>query len=761
MPKKGASALRDAGSDEYRDALDIPEDEKQFCKHLNSLIKAAKKRSEDFHNTILPLMRGYTWGTRHKAGEDGAVSEGKFSTTRTNLIYGTQATLLPHLYARNPEIAVTLDENVRDEELAGLKAFARTAQAMLNKCFVKETRLKQRMKSDIRSTMTTGIGWLKMVMQKEYRGDPAILRRMNDMQDNLAKVEMLIEKASSEDDLNERHRLREELRQSIAGIQAGNEVRLFKGLVIDRVQTEDVLILDDGVIDFDECSRASMIAMAVWMDDDEYEQRFGCKPYKGTERFGGPRQGGAQGAQQEPGEKGWRCVYEVWSLRHARVFTIAEGAPGYAKPPFTPSPASKRWHSLFALGFNLVEGRWRPIGDTELLYMLSDEYNKTRLLFAEAREEAIPTRVFRKGGELTEQDIRKLSRRRSRDWIGIEGNPNVRLDQDIMQFPGITIDPNAYDVSLIRNDMDMLVGLSDASRANLIEAKTATEAEIMRQALMSRASERQDTIEDMVSEMAEAALELLLQSFTESEVKEVVGQDAVWPEMSIGEVFQKLHVTVRAGSTGRPNADKERQQWAEIMPLIKESMQQVAELRNAGQFDMADAIVALLRETLRRYDERIDVDEFIPKRETDESGQPVAAANALAQAQAMQQQVQELQAALQQCQQELEAAKRANEVKLAEIESKRAIEAAAQSSRDEMERDKMERDLALQERKIMVEAAANLLARVGIAPGTARVGGALGELLEQAAEQIAMVVDGTTELGLGGRPAPKQQERDE
>jgi hypothetical protein len=161
---------------------------------------------------------------------------------------------------------------------------------------------------------------------------------------------------------------------------------------------------------------------------------------------------------------------------------------------------------------------------------LQDEYDRTRQNYADVREKAVPVLVFRKAGGLTEDDIKALTDRKNKDTIGVEGNPAVPLTQDIIWFAGAKIDPAAYDVSMIRNDMDLVSGRSDASRANLIKPKTATEAEIMQEAMQSRVGERRDTHEDLLSEMGEAALEIALRDLTKDEVKQIAGADAEWPE---------------------------------------------------------------------------------------------------------------------------------------------------------------------------------------------------------------------------------------
>jgi hypothetical protein len=119
-----------------------------------------------------------------------------------------------------------------------------------------------------------------------------------------------------------------------------------------------------------------------------------------------------------------------------------------------------------------------------------------------------------------------------------------------------------------------------------------------------------------------------------------------WPENpeTVETIFRQVSVKVRAGSSGKPNMQKEREQWGQLLPVISDAMKQVAELRAAGNYDMAEAVLELLRETLRRYDEHLDLDAIIPPTEKDENGKPVAHAAGRAGAQEELQCKQQLQA---------------------------------------------------------------------------------------------------------------------
>lgn len=756
-------AIRDRKSDN-----DVPQQERDFVGKLLSRIQRALDLRSSFEKTTLPRLRRLMWGSTAGTEE---------SQVRANLIFSTIATMLPHVYAKNPEIGVTPTEAVRGAEYEKWKEFCKTQQAFLNRVFIEETGLKRRAKSNVRSAMGTSIGWMKMAFQERISTDPLMIKRQSDIQDDLQRIEALITQA----DDAERQQLesqKEEIAQRRAALEQSNEVRTFKGFNVDRVQTEDIIILDESIVDFDNYVDAEAIAHRVWMTDDDYQRNFGGKPLPGAATFDQPSVNDAADESGKkitftPGTEGttkYRAVFEVWDKTARRIYTVALGQAGYCCEPYTPEHAPQRWYPFYGLAFNLVEGRFRPLSDTELIEHLQAEYSTTRYLYAEARKEAIPTRVFRKSGDLTEGDIDKLKGRKAREWIGIEGNPQIPLVQEFLQLEGIKIDPAAYDVTLIRNDIDMMVGLSDASRANLIQAKTATEAEIMRQALMNRVAERQDTNEDLISDMATSALEISLQAFSRDEVAEVVGDGAKWREdfpvpdnspeaeqqnaqaqlawqqaaaaatqggmepppvpepvtkpMSIEAIFHRISAKVRVGSTGRPNQMKEREQWTQLMPVISETATKVAELRMQGAHDLANTQVELLRETLRRFDERLDIDALIPKQEMGEDGQPTGQGQQMAEMQQKLAQMERMNEELTACKEELEATKQAlqkaqlaEETKIAEANAKAeesrgksAVEQERERQKAEVEHARIEEEMANKRFEIVMNTAAQLFA---------------------------------------------------
>jgi hypothetical protein len=448
---------------------------------------------------------------------------------RTNMIFATIAAMMPELYAKNPTIGCSPTDAVTAQEMGKVKKFCATAEKVIRNMLVEEGKLKKRAKANIRAACATGYGVLKVIYQKEYRGDPIAVRRIEDTQDNLARVEALVEQIRKADDLAELAKKRDELKANLQALASGNEIKIFKGFVVDRMKSEDFVVLDDNVAEFDEYADADALGHKIWLTVGSARELFRMEPH-GATKYGQPRTDANQKTDDTPADQQFICVVEIWDKKNGVVRTTAKGMNRWLREPYTPQCTPQRWYPFYVLGFNLTEGEWRPISDVELLKELQDEYDRTRQNYADVREKAVPVLVFRKSGGLTEEDIKALTDRKNKDTIGVEGAPTVPLAQDIIFFAGAKIDPQAYDVSMIRNDMDLVSGRSDASRANLIKPKTATEAEIMQEAMQSRVAERRDTHEDLLSDMGEAALEVALRDLTKDEVKQIAGADAEWPE---------------------------------------------------------------------------------------------------------------------------------------------------------------------------------------------------------------------------------------
>lgn len=627
-----------------------------------ALVEKYKRAIDRSLDTNKERFKQYEKARGYYRGKDTA---GGVEKVRTNLIFSTISTLYPQIYAKNPDISFSPAESVSESSYDETKQFGKTAETLISRMLVRDARLKKRVKAQVRAAMLCEVGWLKLTFQKDVREDPQIKNRMNDVQDDVERLRakaLNLEEAEGDEDLKIA-----ELQQQLLSLQQSQEMLISSGLVLDKVMTEDILILDETVRDFDDYINSSAIAQRVWMTAEQFEEKFKRKPSSTANTWMGKKIPGA-GQDQNKGSSsdkdvGFYCVFEIWDKTAQQIYTWCQGEECWCRDPFKPRTIGRRWYPFFGLCFNPVDGEFYGMSDVELLIKLQEEYNETRESLAKHRKYSIPLTVVRAGGSLSPEDLNNLKKATYGDTVVISGDSSVPLTNDINSLSGPPIDPALYDVQMIRADIEMVSGASDAARGMVMTAKTATEAEIMQSGLVSRTAERQDTIEDMIEEMAAYSIEVLVGELEVPEVNRLAGEKAVWPmNKDVDSIFNHLNLEIRAGSTGKPNKNAEREAWTQLLPQLQAAMEKIMLLRQQGMNDMADAMTELTRESLRRFDERIDIDSFLPRKKEGEID-PNAVAMESAQ---KDQQLAEMQQIIQALQQELGAAQQAAQGKEAE-----------------------------------------------------------------------------------------------
>jgi len=579
----------------------------------------------------------------------GSVGDGEDKKRlRSNLYFANLAMMRPQIYAKNPEFAVSPTAAVPQERLELVRQFGQTSETLLHQLIIVDCRLKQKAKRLLTAAYTTSIGWWKLCWQEDVRKDQAIADRLNDTQDNLQRLQAQRDalddpQAGSDTDLQIA-----QLRETIAGLETQAEIVVSRGPALDFVLSENVLVIDESIAELNDYTRAGAIGHRVWMSRTAYKERFGYDPKKAT---GYREQAGQMTAQATDKSAELLCVWEIWDKNSNRVLTVCVGEEGFCCEPASPDWTGKRWYPFFLLAWNDIDGSFFPLSDVELIEPLVTEYNEQRDDFVNDRRGCLPLNVVRKGGKLTDDDLTRIANRKGGDVITIEGTGAGPISDDIFSGSLGSLDPKNYDTSPARADIEQLIGGGDAARGSVLQAKTATEAEILSQGLRGRSAERQDVIEDLLADCGSYALQMCLRKLSEDEVKQIAGPKAVWPQLSADEIFAMVMVGVRAGSTGRPDRLQEQDRWTKLQPVIEKTISTVSQLYQEGQIKLGQALVEMLRETLRRFDERIDLDKMLPV--APEDGQ-VDPAMLMQENQQLKAKVQELMQALQQAKDEVE-----------------------------------------------------------------------------------------------------------
>jgi len=666
--------MLDSFDDEKQGASPVIEREQKHCKRLLDRIKsfdsALKQRAEGWKEA-----RNYADGDVNDDGDDGLV--------RVNLVGSMLETVQPAIYAKAPEITVEIDDRINTEQYPLLNKFSKTLENALNVFLVKDAKLKKRGKSAVRSALTSTIGYLKVIYQREKKDDPIIRNRINDTQDNVERIKLLIEETKQEGgecDLYEAKMY--ELQQQLSALEAQIEIVVSEGLVADFLQPEDVIVMDASCRDIDEFIQATEIAHRIKMTVGAFKAQFGKSPPKGSKSYVQTDETNVDESYDKKDvdeDDKIIVVFEVWSLKDLTVYTLCEGAKQYIRPPYQPDALGEQWYPFFGLQLRRVDGKKYPRSMVEQLIELQDEYNTRRTNAKEHRRKNIPVRLVNKSAGITDDEIKKINGRNiNTDVIGVSADDPNSFQNQLIGLPEIPYNPQMYDTSDVLFDMEKVGNAQDAASGSIRVAKTATEAEIMAAGQQGRAGEALDVIEDWLTDIAIYSAQLLLQNVQPEVIKQRFGEDAIWPELDKKTLFSMVNIGIRAGSTSKPNKMRERDQWIQIMPEIQKAIETLTVAKQQGNTELSEITINLLDETLKRFDEKLDAKSLLGLR--DEDGNDIDIDNQQQQPQIppeVEQAMQEMQGKLQQLQQENQAlaqenesAKQDKEVKIRELDVK-------------------------------------------------------------------------------------------
>lgn len=616
-----------------------PTEKDPLAKKWAERIEAARQHWGPFHKRVKhnrKLVSGFDW-------DKGEPDSTDFYQHRANLIHGTITAILPNIYARNPEISVT-----PRHKASNLKLFCKTLEKVTN-AQLNKAELKRRAKSSVLAALTCSIGVVKVMYQRDMKEDPVIKQRIQDTQDNIARIEALTMQLTDEQQRADQDVVKQELEQTLAALKEQVEVVASEGLVIDRVLT-DHLLIDPTVAEFWDYKSGGWIAQIVPMKKSVAQGLYGysfdgAKSYKESVRSDntpGRILSGKAGSDEDT----QLCIIEIWDRDSQRVYTMVDGCDYWARDPYSPDKVGERWMPYVLLPFQIVDGQVVGPSLVDLTERLQAEHNDTRDKENKHRD-AIKPGWIGDAGELKQKDVEAVRDAAMNEITLIEANGKP-VSQVIMPKNHPALDPAIYDTGKIRYDWEQVSGMQDAARSSVVQPKTATEASIMQQSLSGRVSEFRDQVEDFVQEIAIYAAQLLIQNLAPAQVEKIVGPNKMgpltdqmgqpvidasgmpvtgiiehnydWPQLTREEVFELVELQIRAGTTGEPDKIEQQETWIKLMPVAQPLIMKVMEIHAMG--GDAEPLIELLRETFARFDEKIDVEKLIPKKQAVPVAQP-------------------------------------------------------------------------------------------------------------------------------------------
>ena len=613
--------------------------------------QSADKATLDEHKSVKDLIGQYkaarTFDIHARNGyvRDRLVASGRHGrswASSANLVGSFIDILVSFLYAKDPDVTALPAPVVGDTSKDAVD-FASTVTIIVSKLW-KKARLKKAARKMVRSSLSVGPGWLKVIMTHQTRRDPEIEAQLNDLEDNINRIKFT-ETELKEDDLDadERTVKLKEMELLEASLQSKLEIAYRFGLGIDFVQADDMQVSMD-VADQSDHLDADWNANEIYIRTDEIRTKFPRLSaedaaqaasfhqrkseavdsrtaeapqgidiqYSGNQVHGRFHRAEAGGTGDEVT---FARVIELWDNRDNHIKTMIDGIGRWAVEPYPPPYATSRFFPYFYLAFFEVDGERHPQSLSDRLKKLQDEYSSKRSNSRLATERSIPATLFDAQG-ITPTDVKKIEAGVAQELIGLNPTKGDDLRKLFAEKPVATIDPRVYDTGPVLRDMERVGGVQEALSQSVSVEKTATEAKIQDTGFASRTGADRDSLEDVFVDMAEYTTELALQAVPVEEAQRMAGDRAFWPvDMPFEDIVTLVELDIEAGSTGKPNQESLRQSWSVLLPLVTSIMAQIQQAQIQGNLAFAEALTNVLRETMRRLDERINIDQFIPKGE--------------------------------------------------------------------------------------------------------------------------------------------------
>jgi hypothetical protein len=534
------------------------------------------------------------------------------------------------------------------QRVSDSKQIGQTIEIVVSKQWGK-AKLKKRMEPNVRSGLTCGIGWIKGTWQERSGNDPIAGNRDQDAQDAIAKLKVQ-QDALEAGDSPDPDALRASVEQKITGLEANVQIESAKGFAVDFVRAEDIT-LPNAVSDLSMYLDSPWIGHRIFIpvDDvlaacpdltaDDLTKAANYWPVKVRDPKDQLDVGAidvveidAEEADQfrtdktnskvEKDATPHVCLHEVWSKENNSVLAIIEGIDEkYARKPAPPNVGTTRFYSFFQLAFVWEDGERHPASLIDRSRSLLDEVSRLYSNRAVHRRRTIPRTVFDKGG-LSPDDASAIATAVTQEMIGIEptmpGTPVASLVQ-VLQYA--KIDEALYNDEDTVKKIERVFGVQEALASSINVAKTATEAEIQQTGTNARTSHKRDAIDAMLSDLAQYTTEIVIQKMTHDDVVQVAGPFAMWPQgIDVQHLDLLVNITIKAGSSGKPDTSAQQQSWATVFPLLKQSIIDIGRLRQSDPSDISDCYEELLEETVNRTGEHLDVSRFIPPAPSQDPG---------------------------------------------------------------------------------------------------------------------------------------------
>lgn len=617
-------------------ATQAPDPRKQFVSQLQAEIRAAKKKyedgpfkrmredmnfafygaSEDWYNAKKYIVNVVQSHIRQKTGALYAKNPKAVAhpaKKRMYKIWGgetqevVQAIQTLMTDPLNPQVMALLQDVAQGRQLMqAIEKLGDTLEIAYH-YYQNEQQpdFKGQMKQAVVRAVTCGIAYVELGFQRAMGPSPITERKLGDYKDRLDRIAQLQADVADNQNTYNLDALKEELTVAMQALQSEPEVILREGLVFDFPKSTQ-LIPDPRCTQLKGWVGAGWVTKELFVSIDDIKMWYkkditgGFTAYRPT--AAGFQESSITGGvtNRTPGAIDTSLV-RLWiryDKRNGVVYHLAEGYNDFLCEPACPDVKLEQFYPWFPLAFNSIESEKEifPPSDVRLIRDQQIEMNRSRNELSLHRKASRP-KYATPMGMLEEEDVNKLKNSESNAVLALRGlKPGQNVADLIQPIQTKGVDPNLYDTSQVFADILHTVGSQEANLGGTSNS-TATESSIAETSRLSSVESSGDELDDMLTNLARAGGQIIMRELSQQTIIEIVGPGAFWPILSLSDLQKELSLEIEAGSSGRPNRALELQNMQQLMPFLL----QMPNISHEW----------ILRQLVKRMDDRLDVDEAI------------------------------------------------------------------------------------------------------------------------------------------------------
>lgn len=500
------------------------------------------------------------------------------------------------------------------------RKWAQTAGRLVN-WYCDKSLLEDDIQAGLYDACVDGLTWLKTEWVEDQSRDPLGTPRMDDAQDQMARLKMLAEMAESgeiNDSMSEWQELSDlveyhlDLQEKLAArgdprAQAMlpglgmppqpdlmPEALSWSGLEVSLCPLENVRLDWEHVTTLEQMHKGRWMIEIAWMTRDEIAQRYrlsdgerrklGNRNGRGhsdkhpgvADEKGGSTSADAKEREAEDTEHGdMLAVYCCWHKQTRKRYTWCDGVDRWLDEqvwtgefPFIPLALSKTPRRPIPISIGL--------GGLKL----QQEINQT-LTEAKAARRARYPRYAGKRGTVDPEDIYKITGAHPNAYIEVDEPEEIR--KALLPIQGVEFDPRLYDVSGLFRLLEMETGVTMQQVGISTSGSTATEVERAQQGSATTAEMHSSLLRKALRKLYQLALAYIAEYVTPEQVAFILGPEdaAVWAAYPQGreQIAAGLKVDILASANGPSEMREQAESWmhtADALARVAQSKHMLA-----------------------------------------------------------------------------------------------------------------------------------------------------------------------------------------